>query len=393
MVRIVQKFGGTSVGDIQKIQNVARIIADSYVQDKEIVVVVSAMAGVTNQLSSYCYEISNLNLEGQAAEYDVALSSGEILTASLLALSLQNLGIPASSILGWQLPIITNDQHKSSLIETIETESLENLISSRIIPVIAGFQGVNKTGRVTTLGRGGSDTSAAAIAAVLKAHELQIYTDVAGVFSADPRLVSKAKQIQKLSYEEMVEFAATGAKVLHQRSVQIAMKYNIPIKVISTFENNTGTMISKNERSVEEKSITGITHNQNIARVRLQLADQGLDQVLAMLESRKIQIMSLDNQRDNEFFVTIDINELGLLESGLEQLAIEYISQTDLALVTIIGQGLRYDAKLFSQVIMAANKINTSLISAINNDNKISLMISENEAENLVKLLHNEFIG
>ncbi|MBP7190619.1 MAG: aspartate kinase, partial [Rickettsiaceae bacterium] len=209
---IVQKFGGTSVADIKKINNIATIVAKAQEAGNSVIVVVSAMAGVTNQLASYCADISSLDTKENLAEYDVALASGEIVTAALLALALQQKNIMSRSLLSWQIPIKTDDRFSKAIISNINNDVLRNCMENKIVPVIAGFQGITEDGKVTTLGRGGSDTTAVAIAASINADQCDIYTDVDGVYNADPRLIHNAKKIDILSYEEMLEFASVGAK-------------------------------------------------------------------------------------------------------------------------------------------------------------------------------------
>src|SRR6185437_7644069 len=239
MARIVQKFGGTSLGDIERIKNVARRVKSEFDHGSEVAVVVSAMAGTTNQLVDWTRDMSRLH---DAREYDVVVASGEQVTAGLLALALQDLGIDARSWLGWQVPIRTDGVHGKARIEAIEVDEIRRRLNGKQVAVVAGFQGMGPRRRVTTLGRGGSDTSAVALAAALEADRCDIFTDVDGVYTADPRIVAKARKLDKITYEEMLEFASQGAKVLQTRSVEMAMNHRVRVQVLSSFEDSPGTL-------------------------------------------------------------------------------------------------------------------------------------------------------
>ncbi|MCW8863164.1 MAG: aspartate kinase, partial [Rhodospirillales bacterium] len=249
MARIVQKFGGTSVGDVERIKNVARRVKKEVDAGNEVAVVVSAMAGVTNQLVDY---VSNVSSVYDAREYDIVVSSGEQVTSGLLALALQDLGIAARSWQGWQIPIRTDGVHSKARIEGIETEELIARMQKGEVVVVPGFQGLAPDNRVTTLGRGGSDTSAVALAAALKADRCDIYTDVDGVYSTDPRIVPKARKLERITYEEMLEMASLGAKVLQTRSVEMAMKHSVRVQVLSSFEDTPGTLVCDEDEIVEK---------------------------------------------------------------------------------------------------------------------------------------------
>lgn len=268
MALIIQKFGGTSVANIDRIKKIVPIIKTEIAKNNQVIVVVSAMAGVTNQLVTLCNEVSSLNNISQFAEYDVALSSGEIVTASLLALALQEEDIKARSFLAWQLPMLTDNNHSKALVESITTDLLEKYLQLNTVPIIAGFQGINKSNRLTTLGRGGSDTTAALIAAAMKADRCDIYTDVEGIFTADPRIIPTAKKIKEIDFLEMLELASSGAKVLHPRAGELVMRYKIDMRVLSTFSPDTeGTLITSKDKNMENGIINSITSNKNLLKI------------------------------------------------------------------------------------------------------------------------------
>lgn len=382
---IVQKFGGTSVADVTKIQNIVDIIINAKKSGSKIVVVVSAMAGTTNQLANYCMSISSLDNPEKLAEYDVALNSGEIVTSALLSLALQNRGLKAKSMLSWQIPITTDNQFSKSLVTDVKKDKLIHYMDNDVIPVIAGFQGVTTNGDLTTLGRGGSDTTACAVAASLNADRCDIYTDVDGIFSADPRLVNNANKIDILSYEEMLEFASMGAKVLHTRAVQIGMRYNIPIRVLSSFSNNKGTIITNHNNIMEKSKITGITHNKNIASIRIKNIAPSL---LLTLSSNNVNIEVIDHKKE-ETVIIIPLSDLAIAKSLLKQ---EDISiSTDIAFVSVIGFGIKNDGNAMSIILSIFKENNIDISKMISSEVKISLLVEDDKTEKAVKALHNAF--
>lgn len=383
MAIIVQKFGGTSVGDIEKIRNVAEIVISAKELGEQVAVVVSAMAGVTNQLVSHCSHLSDLNSQFKLSEYDVALSSGETVAASLLALALQQRGFAAKSVLSWQLPIRTKSNFSKASISNIDTALLNTYFAEDVIPIIAGFQGVDASQRLTTLGRGGSDTTAAAIAASLKAESCDIYTDVEGVYTADPRLVASAQKIEIMSYEEMLEFAGMGAKVLHSRSVEIAMRYDVPIKVISSFTKQPGTIITSRDKIMESRKITGITSNKNLAALYIEPADSC--KLLEILSVNSIHLEMI-YQGKEEFMCLIPLSDLGRAQTLMTDYSFKV--STNLAIVSIVGFGIKNDTSIFGNIVRNLKIEGIDIIMMTSSEVKMSLMVSEPHTEKVVKILH-----
>ena len=274
---LVMKFGGTSVGDVERIKNAAAKVAAEVKKGHNVAVVVSAMAGVTDQLIGYCRGVSPLY---DPREHDAVVAAGEQITAGLMAMALQQRGLNARSWQGWQVPLRTDSTHSKARIQEVNAAAIHKSIPAGEIGVMAGFQGITNDGRITTLGRGGSDTSAVALAIALKAHRCDIYTDVDGVYTTDPRLVAKAHKMPRISYEEMLELASLGAKVLQTRSVELAMRYKMPVQVLSTFANAIGselpgTLVTEGDKTMEQNTITGITYTRNEARITLaKIADR-----------------------------------------------------------------------------------------------------------------------
>jgi len=401
MKRLVMKFGGTSVGTIEKIKKVADIIKKRFSENNQIIVVVSAMSGVTNELKSKSDSISK-NFDDK--ELDVLLSSGEQVSCSLLAGALINLGVKARSWLGWQIPIITNDNYTSSQITKIKTDEIVNFISKKGVAVIAGFQGISKEIRITTLGRGGSDLSAVALAKFFKTDSCEIYTDVEGVLTTDPSINEKAKKIDKISYEEMLEMASLGAKVMQPNAVQASMKDDIPIHVRSTFSEKVGTKIISDSEIDYEKVVTGIAYSKNNAKVSIVgVVDKPgvAADVFEPLGKNNINIdmviqnTSLDGKKANITF-TIKREDLkktlSLIEKNKEKLNYNKITHDDkLAKVSIIGAGMIANPGVTHKMFrsLANEKINILAIST--SEIKISVLIKEDLTQKAVKILHKAF--
>src|SRR5215472_19282448 len=404
MSRLVMKFGGTSVANIDRIRNVARHVKREVDAGHDVAVVVSAMAGKTNELVAWCTEASPMH---DAREYDAVVASGEQVTSGLLAIVLQGMGIQARSWQGWQIPIKTSDAHASARILEIDgNEIITRFRDRKEVAVIAGFQGINaQTGRITTLGRGGSDTSAVAIAAALKADRCDIYTDVDGVYTTDPRIVPKARRLEKITYEEMLEMASLGAKVLQTRSVEIAMLHRVPVRVLSTFApEKGGTLVCDEEDIVEKKPVTGIAYTRDEAKITLlrvpdqpgvaasifgPLADAGIN--VDMI----VQNVSEDGRRTDLTF-TIQRSELDRALAAIRNAAgqIGYkdlISDPRVAKISIIGIGMRAHPGVAQTMFrtLAQKGINIQVIST--SEIKVSVLIAEEYVELAVRALHSAY--
>jgi len=401
MKRIVIKFGGTSVGCIEKIINAAQIVKKRHAQGSQVIVVVSAMSGVTNDLISKSNQISK---NFSKSELDVLMSSGEQVTCSLLSGALIELGLKARSWLSWQIPIITNDNHTSSQIINIKTDEILDFISKKGIAVIPGFQGVSSESRVTTLGRGGSDLSAVAIAKFFNTDSCEIYTDVDGVLTTDPSINEKAKKIDKISYEEMLEMSSLGAKVMQPNAVQASMVNNITVNVKSTFSENSGTEIVSEEEADYKKVVTGIAYSKSNAKVSIVGVVDKPGVAADVFEpigknninvDMVIQNTSLDGKTANITFTIKqqDLSKtLNIIEKNKEKLNYNKITHDDkLAKVSIIGAGMIASPgvtyKMFRS--LANEKINILAIST--SEIKISVLIKEELTQKAVKILHKEF--
>ncbi|MDA7705252.1 aspartate kinase [Rickettsiales bacterium] len=408
MSLIVQKFGGTSVGNIAKIQNVAKKVAAEIEKNNKVIVVVSAMSGVTNQLVGYCNEVSNLENNEQLAEYDNIVSSGEQVTSGLLALELQKLGYKSRSFSGWQIEMQTDNIHSKARIESINKDVILKELETKDVIVIAGFQGINnKTNRISTLGRGGSDTTAVAIAAAVKADICEIYTDVNGVFTTDPRITKDAKKIDKISYDEMLEMAFAGSKVLQTRCVVMAMTHNVKVRVLSTFEEkteNSGTILINNNEIMEKRLITGISQSKNEARFTLSgmpdnpglsanifgsIANSGINTDMI------VQNISQDNKTVNITF-TINSDDLNRTKKTLEenQKILGYqkmLIDDNISKISVIGVGMVSNAGVAHTMFktLADENINISLIST--SEIKISILIEKKHGDDVIKSLHKAF--
>lgn len=407
MSLIVAKFGGTSVADIPAIENAADKIAREAAAGHKIAIVVSAMSGVTNQLVQYCQDISQIY---DAREYDVIVSSGEQVTAGLMALALQKRGLTARSWLGWQIPLHTSGMHAKARIEDIDTADMRNRLDLGEIAVVAGFQGVAADNRVTTLGRGGSDTTAVALAAALKAERCDIYTDVRGVYTTDPRIAPKARMLPKISYEEMLEMASVGAKVLQTRSVEMAMKERVSVQVLSSFDGGIGSELPGtllvDERDVMEKHVVnGITCSRDDAKVTLRdLPDiPGIAaRIFGPLSDAAVNVdvivqnISPDNRATDMTF-TVPEGELSKALDVLKDTVsdidknIKIIHSTDVVKVSVIGIGMRSHAGVAQTMFRTLSEkgINIQLIST--SEIKVSVLIHKDYLELAVRSLHTAY--
>jgi aspartate kinase len=410
MARTVLKFGGTSVGDLDRIANVADIVAARAAQGEHMAVVVSAMAGETNKLVALTEGAAGQDLprDQYDDEYDVVVASGEQVTAGLLALALRKRGLKARSWLGWQLRLKTNRSHGRARIMGFEDSRLPDSIDSGEIAVIAGFQGVTDEDRVTTLGRGGSDTSAVAVAAALNAQVCDIYTDVDGVYTTDPRIVPKARRINKISFEEMLEMASLGAKVLQTRSVEMAMNHNVPVRVLSSFlkpgEPNPGTLVCAEEEIVEKQVVSGVAYSRDEAKVTLYgMPDKpGVSaKLFAVLAQAGINVDMIVQanargpDRANLVFTCTDRDSpfaKETLEKAQAELGFESMEVTrDVSKVSIIGVGMKSHTGVAETMFRALSEKNINIDVIATSEIKISVLIAAPYTELAVRALHTAF--
>lgn len=397
MAIIVQKFGGTSVADTSKIKKIASLVKLEKLLGNKVVVVVSAMAGVTNHLVTMCSEVSSLNNDSQLAEYDAALCSGEMVVAALLALALQEEEVSARSILSWQLPIVTNSHHSKALVQQLPTDLLTECLKQDVIPIIAGFQGVTDKNRLTSLGRGGSDTTAALVAAAISADRCDIYTDVSGIFTADPRIVPEARKIASISFEETLEYASSGAKVLHPRCVEVATRYRVPMRVLASFNDaaDNGTLITSRDNIMENRLITGITSNKNLLKVLVNLPAISFAQFCSVLADNNIHIELIQNLANQYSLITplSDKNKLEHLLQNLEKSnkISDFTTDSRIAIVSIIGYGIKNDPIVVSSVLDTLEEENIMVEIMQVSEIKISILIKDTDTENAVRSLHKKF--
>lgn len=403
MTIIVQKFGGTSVADVDRIRNVAKLVLRERELGNKIVVVVSAMATVTNSLVELTKKVSNLDTANSLAEYDSILSTGEQISAALLAMILQEQGIKSRSLLGWQVPMVTDSSFSKARLEEIKTSHLTVLLDGDYIPIVTGFQAVTKDERITTIGRGGSDTTAVALAAALKAERCDIYTDVDGVFTADPRIVSTASKLDKIAYEEMLELASLGAKVLHTRSVVMAMKHNVKVRVLSSFNQDSGTILTNEDTQMEQRLVTAITCTKDEARITVHDVPKktGLTTVFALMVEHDINIdMIVQNIGKNSDTIDITFTTakgdfakvIALLEKSKQVLQFaNYDSDSKVAKVSVIGVGMISHAGVAYDVFKALSEKSIDIIVISTSEIKVSVLIAEEYMELAVRTLHSCF--
>lgn len=402
MAKIVMKFGGTSVADLERIRHVATLVKREVDLGNQVAIVVSAMAGETNKLVGWTRELSPLH---DAREYDVVVAAGEQITAGLMAVALSAIGVSARSWMGWQIPVHTSAMHGSARIEGIEPELLNERLAQGQVAVVAGFQGIAADNRISTLGRGGSDTSAVAVAAAIQADRCDIYTDVDGVYTTDPRIVPKARRLERIAFEEMLEMASLGAKVLQTRSVEIAMLHRVPVRVLSTFTPEAGgTLLCDEDDIVEKKPVTGIAYSRDEAKITLHrindqpgiaasifgpLADAGVN--VDMI----VQNVSPDGKKTDLTF-TVTRSELGRALDAIEKARdiIGYrdiIQDANVAKVSIIGIGMRAHPGVAQAMFRTLSEkgINIQVIST--SEIKVSVLIAEEYVELAVRALHSAY--
>jgi aspartate kinase len=401
MARLVMKFGGTSVGTVERIKNIAEKVKREVDAGNDVAVVVSAMSGDTNRLIGLVSDVSSIH---DAREYDVVVSSGEQVTIGLLSMALQGLGVSARSWLGWQVPVVTNSIHGAARIEEIQCEEIIKRFADNQVAVCAGFQGIGADNRITTLGRGGSDTSAVALAAALKADRCDIYTDVDGIYTADPRIATKAAKLDKITYEEMLELASLGAKVLQTRSVEMAMKHRVKLQVLSSFEDLPGTMVVDEDDILEHQVVSGVTYTRDEAKVTLQqVADKpGVAALVfgALADAHVnvdmiVQNVSEDGKATDMTFTVgrMDIDRaMDVLEKLKEDVNCKAIvPDPNVVKVSIVGMGMRSHAGVAQTMFaaLAEKGINIQVIST--SEIKVSVLLAEEYTELAVRTLHSAF--
>ncbi len=400
-MRLVQKFGGTSVGTVESIENVANKIKLEVDQGNEVAVVVSAMAGETNRLVGLIGEIVSVP---DFKEYDTVISSGEQVTIGLLALKLQTIGLKSRSWLGWQIPIKTDSSYGKARIQEIDCDSLVKYMEAGGVPVIAGFQGLGPEDRVSTLGRGGSDTSAVALAVALKANRCDIYTDVDGVYTADPRVVTKARKLQKVTYEEMLEMASLGTNVLQTRAVEMGMKYNQRIQVLSSFGDEIGTLVVGEGEIVEQEIVSGIAFSRDEAKVTLvRVSDKpGIAaSIFGPLAEANVNVdmivqNALPSGEGTDITFTVpqaDLTRtLGVLEVIRNDLGYEnLLSDADVVKISVIGVGMRSHAGVAQTMFKALAELGINIQVISTSEIKVSVLIAEAYTELAVRTLHSKY--
>lgn len=405
MPRIIVKFGGTSVADTARIEKAADKVIAEIKRGNQVGVVVSAMAGVTNELLDYCAQIQS-GLD--STDYDAVVASGEQITAGLMALALQKRGFKSKSYMGWQVPIITNCQHGRARIDDIPPDILNDAMNDGVIPVVAGFQGITKEGRITTLGRGGSDTTAVALAAALKADRCDIYTDVDGVYTTDPRMVATAQKLALITYEEMLEMAALGAKVLHPRSVELAMAWNVPLQVLSSFEPSIGsdlpgTQVVREEDIVEKQIVNGVTYARHEAKVTLMSVPDKPGIAAAIFAplgkagvnvDMIIQNISPDGKSTDMTF-TIPRGDTALVESLIKDLPDieggEIRMDSNVSKISVVGIGMSSHSGVATTMFSTLAERGINIRAITTSEIKISVLIAEEYTELAVRALHTAF--
>ncbi|OGT44390.1 MAG: aspartate kinase [Gammaproteobacteria bacterium RIFCSPHIGHO2_12_FULL_40_19] len=400
MALIVQKFGGTSVGTLDRISRVADIIATTQRAGHDVVVVVSAMSGETDRLIQMANQLSK---NPHAREFDALVSTGECVSAALLTIALREKNIAACSLTGKQAQIFTSDAHRRAHITHIAIDTMKGLLAEKTIPVITGFQGVNAMGDVTTLERGGSDTSAVAIAAALKANECQIFTDVAGVYTSDPRIISDARLLDRITYTEMLALASLGAKVLHRQAVEFAKKHHIPVRVLSSFDAGTGTLISGQD-AIKKPWVSGVAFDRRQAKLSIMgipKENNGLDHLLTAIKNANFDIdMTVENHSSSQdaidFIFTVHLDDYQKAVSFSETIAKDIsarqiIVDDQIAKLSLVGLGMKSHAGVASKIFHALGSENIPIYLITSSEAKISTIIDEKHLEMGAQLLHDAF--
>jgi len=401
MALIVQKFGGSSVANAERLRNVAGIITDTYKEGNDVVVVVSAQGDTTDELIEKAKEV---NPSPSKREMDVLLSVGEQISISLLAMTIEKMGFPVISLTGWQVGMKTNSDHGNARIYNINSERLRSELMRKNIVIVAGFQGINRYDDITTLGRGGSDTSAVALATALKADLCQIYTDVEGVFTSDPRKIPTAKKLDEITFDEMLELASLGAQVLHNRSVELAKKHNIELEVLSSLERKPGTKV-KEVVKMEKMLVRGVAVDKDIAKVAvIGLADKpGIAfKLFSLLAAKKVNVdvilqsVGRDNTKDISFTVNKDNLDLAIsvINDNLEILgASKVVTKDNLAKVSLVGAGMQSNPGIAAKMFEALSDANINISMITTSEIKVSVIIGVEQAEVAARVVHDAFFA
>lgn len=404
MALIVMKFGGTSVGSTERIRHVATLVQREVARGNRVIVNVSAMSGVTDSLITYVKEVATPETPEAFADMDFVVATGEQVTAGLLALRLQEIGQPARAFAGWQIPVITTDAFTKARVERIETKNINAVLDQGMVAVVAGFQGMTEEQRVTTLGRGGSDTSAVALAAAFEADRCDIYTDVDGVYTADPRIVRTAKKLDRVSYEEMLELASQGSKVLQTRSVELAMNYNVKLQVLSTFEDKPGTLLVREEEIVEKHRVTGIAYSRDDARITISEVEDRPGVAAAIFGPLAESNINVDmivqnvtpDGKATDMTFTVSKGDLAravkVLTENLKDVKYGGLhTDENVAKVSVVGVGMRSHAGVAQEMFstLAGKGINLIVIST--SEIKISVLIEESYLELALRALHTTY--
>lgn len=400
---IIQKFGGTSVADTDRIKNVAKRVKKELDAGNQVAVVLSAMSGVTNQLVDYASKVSSLKTDQQFAEYDTVVASGEQVTVGLLALALMELGIKSRSFLAWQAGIKTDNVFSKARIEDIDVKVIKESLARGEVPVVPGFQGVTDDNRITTLGRGGSDTSAVALAAALKADRCDIYTDVDGVYTTDPRICSKARKLNKIAYEEMLELASLGAKVLQIRSVEMAMKHNVRTQVLTSFEDKPGTLLVSEEEVMERRLVTGVAFSKGDARITLVGVEDSPGVAAAIfgpLADNEINVdmivqnISEDGKSTDITFTVAKTDMERAIEAIEKSKKVKFkkiLKDASVAKISVVGVGMRSHAGLAQIMFKTLSEKGINILVISTSEIKISVLVSEEYTELAVRALHTAY--
>lgn len=402
MSLIVQKFGGSSVADADKIRNVARIITETYRKGHQVVVVLSAQGDTTDDLIEKAREI---NPHASKREMDMLLATGEQISISLMAMAIEHMGYQAVSLTGWQAGMRTDSAYGAARIKRVKTERIQRELDKKKIVLVAGFQGINKYDDITTLGRGGSDTSAVALAASLHADLCQIYTDVDGVYTADPRKVTGAKKLEEITFDEMLELASLGAQVLHNRSVEMAKRYNVNLEVLSSFSGNPGTKVKEVVKTMEKTHVSGVAKDKNVARVALiGLEDRpGIAfRIFSLLAKHNVNVdiilqsIGRDESKDISFTVSQDdmAQAVEVMKENQEMIGFKTVEATDqVAKISIVGAGMANNAGVACKMFEALFSANINIHMISTSEIKVSVLVDERDSERAVQVIHDRFFN